>query len=204
VWSGQYEYMMRAKQRLMLVVPMTVMIIFVILYLNTKSITKTIIVFLAVPFSLIGAVWFIYFLDFNFSIAVWVGILALAGLDAETGVVMLLYLDLAHEKWEGEDRMKTTGDLEDSIYHGAVRRIRPKMMTAVTTICGLLPIMWGTGAGADVMKRIAAPMVGGLVTSVFLELSIYPVIYYIWKARGLKKGAPTPESSKQISESAKA
>jgi Cu(I)/Ag(I) efflux system membrane protein CusA/SilA len=204
VWSGQYEYMMRAKKRLMLVIPMTVMIIFVILYLNTKSIIKTIIVFLAVPFSLIGAVWFVYFLGFNFSIAVWVGILALAGLDAETGVVMLLYLDLAHEKWDGEGRMKTTGDLEDSIYHGAVRRIRPKMMTAVTTICGLLPIMWGTGTGADVMKRIAAPMVGGLVTSVFLELSIYPVVYYIWKARSLKKGAPTPESSKQISESAKA
>jgi Cu(I)/Ag(I) efflux system membrane protein CusA/SilA len=194
VWSGQYEYMMRAKQRLMLVVPMTIMIIFVILYLNTKSVTKTIIVFLAVPFSLIGAIWLMYFLDFNFSIAVWVGILALAGLDAETGVVMLLYLDLAHEKWEGEGRMKTTGDLEDSIYHGAVRRIRPKMMTAVTTICGLLPIMWGTGAGSDVMKRIAAPMVGGLVTSVLLELAIYPVIYYIWKARGLKKGNPTPIS----------
>ena len=107
---------------------------------------------------------------------------------------MLLYLDLAHDKWGEEGRMETTGDLEDAIYHGAVRRIRPKMMTAVTTICGLLPIMWGTGAGSDVMKRIAAPMVGGLVTSVFLELSIYPVIYYIWKARGLKKGEPTPES----------
>jgi Cu(I)/Ag(I) efflux system membrane protein CusA/SilA len=192
VWSGQYEYMMRAKQRLMLVVPMTIMIIFVILYLNTKSVTKTIIVFLAVPFSLIGAVWFMYFLGFNFSIAVWVGILALAGLDAETGVVMLLYLDIAHEKWEREGHLKTTGDLMDSIYHGAVRRIRPKMMTAVTTICGLLPIMWGTGAGSDVMKRIAAPMVGGLVTSVLLELAIYPVIYYIWKSKGLKKAGPTP------------
>ena len=194
-WSGQYEYMMRAKKRLMLVIPMTIMIIFVILYLNTKSIIKTIIVFLAVPFSLIGAVWLMYFLGFNFSIAVWVGILALAGLDAETGVVMLLYLDLAHEKWEGEGRMATTGDLEDAIYHGAVRRIRPKMMTAVTTICGLLPIMWGTGAGSDVMKRIAAPMVGGLVTSVLLELAIYPVIYYIWKSRGLKKGGPTPAAT---------
>jgi len=193
-WSGQYEYMERAKQRLMYVVPMTIMIIFVILYLNTKSITKTIIVFLAVPFSLIGAVWLMYFLGFNFSIAVWVGILALAGLDAETGVVMLLYLDLAHEKWESEGRLNTTGDLVDSIYHGAVRRIRPKMMTAVTTICGLLPIMWGTGAGSDVMKRIAAPMVGGLVTSVLLELAIYPVIYYIWKSRGLRKGKPTSAS----------
>ena len=195
-WSGQYEYMQRAKQRLMYVVPMTIMIIFVILFLNTKSITKTVIVFLAVPFSLIGAVWLMYFLGFNFSIAVWVGILALAGLDAETGVVMLLYLDLAHDKWEGEGRLNTTGDLVDSIYHGAVRRIRPKMMTAVTTICGLLPIMWGTGAGSDVMKRIAAPMVGGLVTSVLLELAIYPVIYYIWKSRGLREGGPTEMTEK--------
>ncbi len=197
-WSGQYEYMERAKQRLMYVVPMTIMIIFVILYLNTKSVVKTVIVFLAVPFSLIGAIWLMYFLDFNFSIAVWVGILALAGLDAETGVVMLLYLDLAHNQWSRENRMNTTGDLKDSIYHGAVRRIRPKMMTAVTTIVGLLPIMFGTGAGSDVMKRIAAPMVGGLVTSVLLELAIYPVIYYIWKSRGLRRGAPTPEPGRDI------
>jgi len=192
-WSGQYEYMQRAKQRLMYVVPMTIMIIFVILYLNTKSVTKTLIVFLAVPFSLVGAIWLMYILGFNFSIAVWVGILALAGLDAETGVVMLLYLDLAHGQWTRENRLNTTGDLKDAIYHGAVKRIRPKMMTVTTTIVGLLPIMWGTGAGSDVMKRIAAPMVGGLVTSMLLELAIYPVIYYIWKSRGLKDGAPTPE-----------
>jgi Cu(I)/Ag(I) efflux system membrane protein CusA/SilA len=191
-WSGQYEYMQRAKQRLMYVVPMTIMIIFVILYLNTKSVTKTVIVFLAVPFSLVGAIWLMYLLGFNFSIAVWVGILALAGLDAETGVVMLLYLDLAHAQWSRENRLNTTGDLKDAIYHGAVKRIRPKMMTVTTTIVGLLPIMWGTGAGSDVMKRIAAPMVGGLVTSMLLELAIYPVIYYIWKSRGLREGDSTP------------
>jgi Cu(I)/Ag(I) efflux system membrane protein CusA/SilA len=192
-WSGQYEYMQRAKQRLMLVVPMTIMIIFVVLYLNTKSVTKTLIVFLAVPFSLVGAIWLMYLLDFNFSIAVWVGILALVGLDAETGVVMLLYLDLAHDKGIRDGRMNTTGDLREAIYDGAVKRIRPKMMTVVTTIAGLLPIMVGTGTGSDVMKRIAAPMVGGLVTSMLLELAIYPVIYYIWKSRGLREGDPTPE-----------
>ncbi|GAB4335286.1 MAG: CusA/CzcA family heavy metal efflux RND transporter [Candidatus Abyssubacteria bacterium] len=191
-WSGQYEYMERAKQRLAYVVPMTIMVIFVLLYLNTKSVTKTIIVFLAVPFSLVGAIWLLYLLDYNLSIAVWVGILALAGLDAETGVVMLLYLDLAHEQWTRENRMNTTGDLKDAIYHGAVKRIRPKMMTVTTTIVGLLPIMWGTGAGSDVMKRIAAPMVGGLVTSMLLELTIYPVIYYFWKSRGLRENGATP------------
>ncbi len=193
-WSGQYEFMERAKQRLTLVIPMTIMIIFVILYLNTKSVTKTIIVFLAVPFSMVGAIWLMYFLEYEFSIAVWVGILALVGLDAETGVVMLLYLDLAHDDAKREGQLNTSGDLVDAIYHGAVKRIRPKMMTVVTTICGLLPIMFGTGAGSDVMKRIAAPMVGGLVTSMLLELAIYPVIYYIWKSRGLEQGEPTPES----------
>lgn len=192
-WSGQYEFMQRAKERLALIVPMTIMIIFVILYLNTKSIIKTFIVFLAVPFSLVGAIWLMYLLDFNFSIAVWVGILALVGLDAETGVVMLLYLDLAHDKAIKDGTMNTTGDLVEAIYHGAVKRIRPKMMTVVTTITGLLPIMFGAGTGSDVMKRIAAPMVGGLITSMLLELAIYPVIYYIWKSRGLKKGEATTE-----------
>ena len=191
-WSGQYEFMQRAKERLKLIVPMTIMIIFVVLYLNTKSITKVFIVFLAVPFSLVGAIWLMYLLDFNFSIAAWVGILALVGLDAETGVVMLLYLDLAHDRAEKKGLLNTTGDLVEAIYHGAVKRIRPKMMTVVTTISGLLPIMFGTGTGSDVMRRIAAPMVGGLVTSMLLELAIYPVIYYIWKSKGLKAGEPTP------------
>ncbi len=192
-WSGQYEYMQRAKRRLMYVVPMTIMIIFVLLYLNTKSVTETIIVFLAVPFSLVGAIWLMYLLGYNFSIAVWVGILALAGLDAETGVVMLLYLDLAHAQWTREGRMNTTGDLKEAIHHGAVKRVRPKMMTVTTTIVGLLPIMWGSGTGSDVMKRIAAPMVGGLFTSMIVVLVIFPAIYYLWKVRGLREGVPTPE-----------
>jgi len=196
-WSGQYEFMQRAKERLTLVIPMTIMIIFVILYLNTKSVIKTMIIFLAVPFSLVGAIWLMYLLGYNFSIAVWVGILALVGLDAETGVVMLLYLDLAHDGAIRDGKMSTTGDLVEAIYHGAVKRIRPKMMTVITTIAGLLPIMIGTGTGSDVMKRIAAPMVGGLVTSMLLELAIYPVIYYIWKSRGLREGEPTPSPDSQ-------
>jgi Cu(I)/Ag(I) efflux system membrane protein CusA/SilA len=185
VWSGQYEYMERAKQRLMVVIPLTILIIFVIIFLSTKSVTKTMIVFLAVPFSLVGAIWLLYLLDYNLSIAVWVGMIALAGLDAETGVVMLLYLDVAHDHAKRQGLMRTLGHLREAIYEGAVRRIRPKVMTVGTTFVGLLPIMWSTGAGADVMKRIAAPMVGGLFTSLLLELTVYPVIYYLWKGRRL-------------------
>ncbi|NQU08519.1 MAG: efflux RND transporter permease subunit, partial [Candidatus Abyssubacteria bacterium] len=196
-WSGQYEYMQRAQKRLMLVVPMTIMIIFVILYLNTKSIAKTLMVFIAVPFSVVGSIWLMYILDYNFSIAVWVGILALVGIGAETGVVMLLYLDLAYEQWADEGRMNTTGDLHAAVFHGAVKRVRPKMMTVATTITGLVPVMLGTGAGSDVMKRIAAPMVGGLVTSTVVVLVIFPVIYYIWRARTLKKGEPTAEPAEE-------
>ncbi len=187
-WSGQFEYMQRAQQRLMLVVPLTVLIIFVIIYINTKSIIKTAIVFLAVPFSLVGAVWLVYLLDYNMSIAVWVGLIALAGLDAETGVVMLLYLDVAYGEFKKKGFLKTRNDLADAIYDGAVRRVRPKAMTICVIVAGLLPILWSTGAGADVMKRIATPMVGGVVTSGIMELAIYPIIYYLWKARGLPKG----------------
>ncbi|GAB4249526.1 MAG: CusA/CzcA family heavy metal efflux RND transporter [Acidobacteriota bacterium] len=185
-WSGQYEYMLRAQERLMFVVPMTLMIIFVIIYLNTGSIRETLIVLLAVPFSLVGAFWLLYLLGYNMSIAVWVGLIALAGLDAETGVVMLLYLDVAYEKAVKEGRMRHLRDLVDAIYHGAVHRVRPKIMTASVILAGLLPIMWSHGTGADVMKRIAAPMVGGVVTSVILELLVYPVIYHIWKGWRLK------------------
>ncbi len=192
IWSGQYEYMERAKKRLMFVIPMTIMIIFVVMYLSTKSVTKTFIVFLAVPFSLVGAIWLMYFLDFNLSIAVWVGILALLGVDAETGVVMLLYLDLAHEQWTTEGRMNTTGDLKEAVYHGAVKRIRPKMMTVMTDIIGLMPFLLGAGAGSDMIARTAAPIVGGMTTSMLLELTVYPAIYYIWKSRSLKQGEPTP------------
>jgi Cu(I)/Ag(I) efflux system membrane protein CusA/SilA len=194
VWSGEFEYMEKAKSRLMVIIPLTVLIIFVIIYINTKSLVKTGIVFLAVPFSLVGAFWFMYALDYDTSIAVWVGVIALAGLDAETGVVMLLYLDLAHKLWGDNGRMLTRGDLRQAIHHGAVKRIRPKVMTIGVIIAGLLPIMWSHGAGADVMKRIAAPMVGGVVTSGIMELMVYPVIFYLWRARKLDKSlVPTSE-----------
>ena len=187
IWSGEYEYMQRAEKRLMYVIPMTLFIIFIIIYLNTRSVTKVAIVFLAVPFSLIGTFWFLFALGYNLSIAVWVGIIALAGLDAETGVVMLLYLDVAYDEWKKKGMMRGLKDLKDAIHHGAVKRVRPKIMTASVIIAGLLPIMWSHGTGADVMKRIAAPMVGGVVTSVLLELAVYPVIYFLWKSWALKR-----------------
>ena len=182
-WSGEYEYMLMTHERLKVVIPLTVLIIFVLIYLNTKSIIKTAIILLAVPFSLVGSFWLLYLLDYNLSIAVWVGIIALAGLDAETGVIMLLYLDLAYEQWKNEGRLKTLADLRESIMHGAVKRIRPKIMTASVILAGLVPIMFSHGTGSDVMKRIAAPMVGGVVTSTLLELIIYPAIYLIWRSR---------------------
>ncbi|MCM2263941.1 MAG: CusA/CzcA family heavy metal efflux RND transporter [Desulfuromonadales bacterium] len=194
IWSGQFEYMEKAKERLLVIIPVTILIIFLIIYLNTQSLVKTGIVFLAVPFSLVGAFWYMYLLDYNTSIAVWVGVIALAGLDAETGVVMLLYLDLAHKLWGDKGRMLTRGDLVQAIHHGAVKRIRPKIMTICVIIAGLLPIMWSHGAGADVMKRIAAPMVGGVVTSGIMELLVYPVIFFIWRGRGLDHSMqPTAE-----------
>jgi copper/silver efflux system protein len=164
-----------------------VLFIFVLIYFNTRSVIKTLIVLLAVPFSLVGSFWFLYLLQYNMSTAVWVGIIALAGLDAETGVVMLLYLDLAYEQWKKEGKLNTIGDLKDAIMHGAVKRIRPKIMTVSVILAGLIPIMFSHGAGADVMKRIAAPMVGGVVTSTILELIIYPAIYLIWRGRALKE-----------------
>jgi Cu(I)/Ag(I) efflux system membrane protein CusA/SilA len=184
-WSGEYEYLVKTHQRLKLVIPLTLMIIFVLLYLNTRSWVKTVIVLLAVPFSLVGSFWFLWALGYNMSIAVWVGLIALAGLDAETGVVMLLYLDLAHNKWKQEGRLNTVQDLKDAIMEGAVKRVRPKLMTVAVILAGLVPIMFSHGAGADVMKRIAAPMVGGVITSEILELTIYPAIYLLWKKREL-------------------
>ena len=191
-WSGQYEYMQRAKQRLLLVVPLTLLIIVLIIYLNTRSAIKTAIVMLAVPFSLVGAFAAIHWLGYNMSVAVWVGIIALAGLDAETGVVMLLYLDIAYEQWIKQGRMRNVADLRDAIYHGAVKRVRPKAMTACVIIAGLMPIMWSHGAGADVMKRIATPMIGGVVTSAIMELLVYPAIFYAWRARRIAAVAATP------------
>ena len=188
-WSGQYENMLRVKERLKVVLPLTIFIICLLLYMNTKSAVKTGIVMLAVPFSLIGAVWLLWMLDYNISIAVWVGMIALMGLDAETGVFMLLFLDLAYYDAVEKGRMRTEQDLEEAIVHGAVKRVRPKLMTVMAAFCGLLPIMWSTGAGADMMKRIAAPMVGGLSTSFLLELLVYPAIYAVWKWRGeMKQG----------------
>jgi len=187
VWSGEFEYMQHANQRLMVVIPMTLFIIFLIIYLNTKSLKKVAIIFLAVPFSLVGTFWLLFILGYNLSIAVWVGIIALAGLDAETGVVMLLYLDVAYKEWQDKGMMRGIKDLIEAIHHGAVKRVRPKIMTASVIVAGLVPIMWSNGAGADVMKRIAAPMLGGVVTSVLMELAVYPVIYYLWKSYELKK-----------------
>ena len=186
-WSGEYEYLVKTHDRLKLVIPLTALIIFVLIYFNTKSVTKTVIVLLAVPFSLVGSFWFLYFLNYNMSIAVWVGIIALAGLDAETGVVMLLYLELAYEEWKREGKLKSDDDLREAVMHGAVKRIRPKIMTVSVILAGLVPIMFSHGAGSDVMKRIAAPMVGGVVTSTILELIIYPAIYMLWKGREFRK-----------------
>ncbi|MBD1400498.1 efflux RND transporter permease subunit [Pelovirga terrestris] len=191
VWSGQYEYIESTRERLLVIIPMTILVIFVLIYISTKSLVRTAIVFSAVPFSLIGAFWLLYLLDYNLSIGVWVGLIALAGLDAETGVVMLLYLDLAHKRWSEEGRMRTRGDLIQAIHYGAVRRIRPKVMTVVTIIAGLMPIMWSSGIGSDVMKRIAAPMIGGTVTSLLLELLLYPVFFYLWRSRSLDP-SPVP------------
>jgi Cu(I)/Ag(I) efflux system membrane protein CusA/SilA len=182
-WSGQYENMLRVKERLKVILPLTLVLIFGLLYLNTRSAFKASIVMLAVPFSAVGAIWLLHFLGYNVSIAVWVGLIALMGLDAETGVFMLLFLDLSHDEFKKKGMLHTRGDLVEAIIHGAVKRVRPKAMTVAAAMIGLLPIMWSTGTGADLMKRIAAPMVGGLVTSFLMELLVYPAVYYLWKKR---------------------
>jgi Cu(I)/Ag(I) efflux system membrane protein CusA/SilA len=188
IWSGQFEFMERVKERLIIVVPITIFLIFLLLYFNTRSVTKTMIIFLAVPFSAVGAIWFLYLLNYNTSIAVWVGLIALMGVDAETGMFMLLYLDLAYKDAEQKGKMKNWDDLREAIVEGAVKRLRPKVMTVGVMFVGLIPIMWSTGAGADTMKRIAAPMIGGIFTSFIMELGVYPAIYAIWKWNfGLKR-----------------
>jgi Cu(I)/Ag(I) efflux system membrane protein CusA/SilA len=198
-WAGQFQYLKAAEKRLHIVVPFTLLIIFVLIYMNTKSVTKTAIVLLAVPFSLIGAFWLLYVLGYNMSVAVWVGLIALAGLDAETGVIMLLYLDHAWEKFRAEGRMNSMRDLHDAVLEGAVQRIRPKIMTVCAILFGLLPIMWSpaTQTGADVMKRIATPMIGGVVTSAILELLLYPVIYVLWRRRELPDQSEDEAASRQ-------
>jgi Cu(I)/Ag(I) efflux system membrane protein CusA/SilA len=187
-WAGQFQYLQAAKERLKIVIPFTLLIIFMLIYISTRSVVKTGIVLLAVPFSLVGAFWLLYVLGYNMSVAVWVGLIALAGLDAETGVVMLLYLDHAWEKFKAEGRMNSMRDLHDAVLEGAIGRVRPKIMTVCAILFGLLPIMWSPAmqAGADVMKRIATPMIGGIITSAIMELLIYPVIYVLWKRRDLR------------------
>jgi Cu(I)/Ag(I) efflux system membrane protein CusA/SilA len=188
VWSGQYENMLRVRERLKLIIPVTLVLIFGLLYMNTKSSFKAALVMAAVPFSAVGAVWLLWALGYNVSIAVWVGLIALMGLDAETGVFMLLFLDLSHDEYKATGRLRTRADLVEAIVHGAVKRVRPKAMTVFAAMLGLLPIMWSTGTGADLMKRIAAPMIGGLVTSFLMELLVYPAIYFLWKKREVVDG----------------
>ena len=198
VWSGQYENMLRVRERLKFIIPLTLVLIFALLYMNTKSSFKSLVVMLAVPFSAVGAIWLLYMLGYNISIAVWVGMIALLGLDAETGVFMLLFLDLSHDEAKAKGRLRTTADLVEAIVHGAVKRVRPKAMTVCAAFIGLLPIMWSTGAGSDVMKRIAAPMVGGLITSFAMELLVYPAIYYLWKRKNVTAGPVTPTDAQPL------
>jgi len=181
VWSGQYEYMEQAAKRLKIMIPLTLLLVFLLIYLNTKSFTETVIVLLAVPFSLVGAFWLLWILGYNLSVAVAVGMIALAGLDAETGVVMLLYLNIAYREFEAKGGVNSLKDLEEAALRGAVQRVRPKMMTVGAAWMGLVPILFSNGVGSDVMKRIAAPMVGGVFTSFALELLVYPVLFVIWK-----------------------
>jgi Cu(I)/Ag(I) efflux system membrane protein CusA/SilA len=180
-WSGNYEAMERLKGRLKVIIPVTLLLILFLLYLNTRSLTKTAIILLAVPFSAVGAVWFLYLLGYHMSTATWVGLIALLGVDAETGVFMLLYLDLAYDQAKKDGRLNNLNELRQAVINGAVKRVRPKFMTVATMFLGLVPVMWAVGTGSDVMKRIAAPMIGGIFTSFLLELLVYPAIYEIWK-----------------------
>ncbi len=202
-WSGQYESMLRVKERLKLILPLTLVLIFGLLFINTKSAFKAGVVMLAVPFSAVGAMWLLWVLGYNMSIAVWVGLIALMGLDAETGVFMLLFLDLSHDEFKKEGRLNTQQDLVEAVVHGAVKRVRPKAMTVCAAMLGLLPIMWSTGTGADLMKRIAAPMVGGLTTSFLMELLVYPAIYFLWRKRQMLAVVAAP-SATQATEAAEA
>jgi Cu(I)/Ag(I) efflux system membrane protein CusA/SilA len=190
-WSGQWEHLAHAETRLRWVVPLTLLLVAFLLWLNLRSVPETLLVLLAVPFSLVGAVWLLWILGYNMSVAVWVGMIALAGLDAETGTLMLLYLNLAYRARVAAGRMRTRGDLAAAIVEGAAHRIRPKHMTVLAILFGLLPILWGSGVGSDVMKRIAAPMAGGVVSSFLLELLVYPAVYAWWKGRRLPEGELT-------------
>jgi Cu(I)/Ag(I) efflux system membrane protein CusA/SilA len=189
VWTGEYEYMVRLRQRLTLIVPLTLFIIAVLLYFNFRSLAQTAIVMLSLPFALTGSLWILYLLHYNFSAAVWVGIIALGGVAAETGVVMIVYLDEAFHRHQREGKMNNLHDLFESITEGAVQRVRPKVMTVMCILMGLLPLMWSHGSGAEVMRRIAAPMIGGLITSTILTLEIVPAIYSFWRQRQIGRAA---------------
>jgi copper/silver efflux system protein len=199
-WSGQYEAMQRVNHRLRIVIPITLALVTLLIYASTRSIGKTMIVMLAVPFSAIGAVWLLYLLHYNISVAVWVGLIGLLSIDAETGVFMLLYLDLAYEDARMRNRLRTIPELRGAILDGAAKRLRPKFMTFATTCIGLFPIMWSIGTGSDVMKRIAAPMVGGIFTSFLLELLVYPAVYELWKRNSIPKGYAASEGAMSIGE----
>ena len=187
VWSGRFEYLERANERLSVVIPITIALIVLLLYVSNKSWFRVSVVMLAVPFSLIGAFWTLFALDYPMSLAVWVGIIALLGVDAETGQVMLLYLDTTFDRFKSEGRMRSDQDLFEAIYEGAVKRIRPKTMTVATDMIGLLPLMWAAGTGGDVTRRLVAPLIGGIAVSFLMELLVYPVIFYLWKRRQLRK-----------------
>jgi Cu(I)/Ag(I) efflux system membrane protein CusA/SilA len=189
MWSGQFEYLEQANQRLAVVVPITFVLIVLLLYVANQSWFRVAVVMLAVPFSMIGAFWFLWALDYNMSLAVWVGIIALLGVDAETGQVMLLYLDTTYERYVADGRMRTTEDLFAAVHEGAVQRIRPKTMTVATDMIGLLPLLWASGTGADVTRRLVAPLIGGIAVSFVMELLVYPVIFYLAKRRALPEEA---------------
>ncbi len=195
-WSGQYEYLERAQQRLAYVVPLTLFLIFVLIYITTRSVTETFLVLLGVPFAVCGSFWLLHLLNYDLSIAVWVGIIALAGLYAETAIVFLLYLNVSCRDYRERGLLTDRAALAHAIRRGSVERVRPIMMTIATDVIGLLPIMWSVGAGADVMKRIAAPLVGGVVTSGAVVLLLFPVAFYMWKARGLPPGDPSPHPAR--------
>jgi Cu(I)/Ag(I) efflux system membrane protein CusA/SilA len=193
-WSGRFEYLEQANQRLRIVIPITIALIVLLLYAATQSWFRVGVILLAVPFSLIGAIWFLWALDYNLSLAVWVGVIALLGVDAETGQVMLLYLDTTFDRFRAEGRMRDEDDLFAAVHEGAVRRIRPKTMTVATDMIGLLPLLWATGTGADVTRRLVAPLIGGITVSFAMELLVYPVIFYVAKRRVLRRAwaAATP------------
>jgi len=192
VWSGQYEFMQRVQERLRVVIPVTLGIIFLLLYLNFRGVAESLIVMLALPFSLVGGIWFLWLLGYNTSVAVWVGFIALAGVAAETGVVMLIYLDEAFARRRREGRIRTAADVAEAVREGALERLRPVVMTVMAITAGLMPILWSSGTGADVMKRIASPMVGGMMSATVLTLLVIPAIYLLWRRSQLRRTADAP------------